>query len=297
MQRRKIIRIVGSIVGACLLLYVALALMARPRPDHPYFANIPEVLVIAHQGGEHLRPDNTLPAFQNAYDLGADVLELDIHSTADGHLVVIHDATVDRTTNGSGRVNDLTLAQIKTLDAAYQWPHNRENPTDFPYRDQGITVPTLEEIFQTFPRARINIEIKQHQPPITGPLCDLIQQYNKEEEVLVVSFNDETIKAFRESCPGVATGAASNETRLFFGLNTAFLGATYQPSMEAFQVPEYFGSIHVLTGRFVRGAHRQNIQVHVWTIDDPAEMRRFIDLGVNGIITNRPDLLLELLGR
>jgi len=296
-MRRNILQVIAGFVGAFLTIYLILALIAQPRPDHPYFANIPDVLVIAHQGGEHLRPDNTMAAFQYAYDLGVDVLELDIHSTSDGQLVVIHDKTVDRTSDGSGAVNELTLAEIQQLDAAYRWPHNVENPSEFPYRGQGITIPTLEEIFAAFPGMRVNIEIKQVEPPILNPLCDLIKQYHKEEEVLVVSFDDSTTVAFREACPGIATGATASETRLFFGLNTAFLGATYQPRMEAFQVPEYSGGLHVVTERFVRGAQRQNVDVHVWTVDDEADMRRLIEWGVDGIITNRPDLLLELLGR
>ena len=296
-MRRKILQIIAGFVGTFLVIYLILALIAQPRPEHRFFANAPDVLVIAHQGGEHLRPDNTMAAFQYAYDLGVDVLELDIHSTSDGQLVVIHDNTVDRTTDGSGLVNELTLAEIQQLDAAYRWPHNVENPSEFPYRDQGITIPTLDEVFAAFPGMRVNIEIKQTEPPIVEPLCQLIQAHDKKSEVLVVSSNDETIAAFRSACPTVATGAAANEVRLFFGLNTAFLGAVYQPRMDSFQIPEYSGSIHVLTERFVRTAHQQNIQVDVWTVDEVADMERLIALGVDGIITNRPDLLLELLGR
>lgn len=296
-MRSKIVRILAGFVGTFLVVYLVLALIAQPRPEHEYFAAAPQVMVIAHQGGEQLRPDNTLAAFQYATELGVDVLELDIHSTADGHLVVIHDDTVDRTTDGSGPVTSFTLAEIQALDAAYRWPHNRENPTDFPYRGQGITIPTLAEVFAAFPGMRINIEIKQDDPPIAEPLCELIQEYDKESEVLVVSSQDEAIKAFREACPTVATGASESEVRLFFGLNMVFLGAVYQPRMDSFQIPEYSGNIHVLTQRFVDTAHRQNVRLDVWTIDEVADMERLIDLGVDGIITNRPDLLLELLGR
>ncbi|MBK9051699.1 MAG: glycerophosphodiester phosphodiesterase [Chloroflexi bacterium] len=297
-MRRKILQIIAGFVGTFLVIYLILALIAQPRPEHRFFANAPDVLVIAHQGGEHLRPDNTMAAFQYAYDLGVDVLELDIHSTSDGQLVVIHDNTVDRTTDGSGLVNELTLAEIQQLDAAYRWPHNVENPSEFPYRDQGITIPTLDEVFAAFPGMRVNIEIKQTEPPIVEPLCQLIQTHDKEDEVLVVSFDDEQLRPFvRSLSRRWPQGATANEMRLFFGLNTVFLGATYQPRMEAFQVPEYSGGIHVLTERFVRTAHQQNIQVHVWTVDELADMARLIEWGVDGIITNRPDLLLELLGR
>lgn len=296
-MRKKVLQVVAGFIGTFLFIYLVLALLAQPRPDHPFLADTPDVLVMAHQGGEHIRPDNTMAAFEYAYELGVDVLEMDIHSTADGHLVVIHDDTVDRTTDGTGAVNSFTLAEIQQLDAAYRWPHHVENPTEFPYRGQGITIPTLAEVFAAFPGMLINVEIKQVEPPILEPLCDLIKEYGKEDEVLVVSFDDNTTVAFREACPGIATGATAGETRLFFGLNTAFLGAIYRPRMEAFQVPEYSGGIHVVTERFVAGAHRQNVDVHVWTVDDRDDMARFIEMGVDGIITNEPDVLLELLGR
>lgn len=285
-----------GIVGVLLVVYGVLAWRSRPVPDHPFFGNRDQVLVIAHQGGEKLRPDNTLVAFSYAVELGVDVLEMDMHSTQDGVLVVMHDESVDRTTDGSGLIKEMTLAELKTLDAAYNWPHHDpEGPR--PYRGQGITVPTVEELFQAFPQMRMNIEIKQTDPPIVQPFCDLLRQYNMTDQVLVASFDPETMVNFRQTCPEVATSGTEPEIRSFFIPNTIFLGAVYQSPAEAFQVPEYSGDLHVLTGRFIRGAHRHNVDVHAWTIDEPEDMARLIDLGIDGIITNRPDLLLALLGR
>jgi glycerophosphoryl diester phosphodiesterase len=273
---------------------VVLALLARPAPDYPFFAQ-EGVMVIAHQGGEELRPSNTMVAFEHAVALGVDVLEMDIHASQDGVLVVMHDDTVDRTTDGNGRLQDLTLAQIKQLDAGYYWTD--DDGQSYPYRGQGITVPTLEELFIAFPDMRMNIEIKQKSPSIVQPLCDLLRQYNMPDKVLIPSFHPETMTEFRDKCPGVATSMTEPEIRRFFALNTVFLGSLFGPPGEAFQVPEYSGDLHVVTPRFVRGAHGQNVAVHVWTVDDPADMQRLIDAGVDGIITDRPDLLLELLGR
>jgi glycerophosphoryl diester phosphodiesterase len=210
--------------------------------------------------------------------------------------VVIHDDTLDRTTNGTGNVNDLTLAELKELDAGYDWSPERKGES-FPYRDKGITIPTLEEVFKAFPDYRINIEIKQDTPSITQPLCDLIKKYNKQEQVLIVSFYDAAMNDFRQKCPEIVTAGAPGEIRTFYIFHRLFLGSLYRSSADAFQVPEYNDKTHIVTRRFVEDAHRKNIAVHVWTVDETEDMQSMIDLGVDGIITDRPDKLLELLGR
>ncbi|MCA9875281.1 MAG: glycerophosphodiester phosphodiesterase [Anaerolineales bacterium] len=292
------LRRIGIIALSFLILLagiiLVLALVTPRAADYPFFDQAGP-LVIAHQGGEQLRPSNTMPAFENAVALGVDVLEMDTHSTQDGVLVVMHDDTVDRTTDGNGRIQDLTLAQIKQLDAGYYWTDD-EGQT-YPYRGQGITVPTLEEVFAAFPDMPMNIEIKQSDPSIVQTFCDLLDQYDMQDQVLIPSFHPDTMVEFREKCPGVASSMTEPEIRRFFVLNTLHLGRLFGPPGEAFQVPEYSGSLHVVTDRFVTGAHERNIDVHVWTVNDPADMQRLIDLGVDGIITDRPDLLLEVLGR
>jgi glycerophosphoryl diester phosphodiesterase len=160
-----------------------------------------------------------------------------------------------------------------------------------------VGVPELREVFETFPDVRLNIEIKQAEPSIVQPLCNMIREFGRADDVLVASFYADTVREFRDACPEVATSGTESEIRAFFVLNTIGLGKVFQPNAQAFQVPEYSGMLHVVTDHFLAGAHRHNIDVHVWTVDDPADMQRLIDLGVDGIITNRPDLLLELLGR
>ena len=135
-----------------LILLIILILMLWPGAsvaERPFFADNDGFLVIAHQGGNLVRPDNTMMAFEYAVELGVDVLEMDIHSSADGELVVIHDDTVDRTTDGNGRVNDLTLAELKSFDAAYDW--SIDNGATYPYRGQGVTIPALEEVLKRSP--------------------------------------------------------------------------------------------------------------------------------------------------
>jgi glycerophosphoryl diester phosphodiesterase len=284
------------------VVYLVLSAFAPPRPEQAFFENQKDdVLVIAHQGGDGLFPSNTLYAFQHAAELGVDVLELDVHTSKDGELVVIHDDTVDRTTNGTGNVSDLTLAELKKLDAGYDWSPERKGES-FPYRGQDMTIPTLGEVFTAFPDYRINIEIKQAEPSITQPLCDLIRQYNKQEQVLVVTFYDAAMNDFRQTCPEIVTAGAPGEIRTFYIFHRLFLGGVYRASADAFQVPEYqreedTNSLHIVTKRFVEDAKHKNIAVHVWTVDETEDMKRLLDLGVDGIITDRPDRLLELLGR
>lgn len=286
-------------LGSLALLLIVRAMLVSPVPNHPFFAQ-DELLVIAHQGGNLIRPDNTMVAFEHAAELGVDVLEMDVHSSSDGSLVVIHDETVERTTDGNGRVNALTLSELQSLDAAHDW--SIDNGQTFPYRGQGVTIPTLEELFDAFPTMPMNIEIKQIEPPIAAPLCELIRAHDKQDDVLIASFHSEAMLAFRAACPEVATSMVEKEIQPFFILNSLFLSGLFQSPAEAFQVPEYFnlpvlGRTHVTTDRFIQNAQRHNIDVHVWTVNEEAQMRRMIEAGVDGIITDRPDLLLEILGR
>ncbi len=295
-MRSKWFRVILGFVAVLLIAYVVLALLAQPAGDHPFFTHSPSPpLVIAHRGGRGLWPENTLYGFEQAVALGVDVLEMDIHSTADGVLVVMHDDTVDRTTNGVGPVHSLILDELKALDAGHNW--SADDGQTFPYRGQGIAVPTLEEVFTVFPNVTMNIEIKQADPSIAASFCQLIRDYGKTEQVLVASFDEEVIQEFRLACPEVATSASQNEVVVLFVLSKLFLDATYSPAAQAVQVPEYQGSLHVLTPRFVDAAHSRHLQVHAWTINDVVDMERLVALGVDGIITDYPDRLLKLLGR
>ncbi len=296
MNSRKT-RIALGMVGLLLILYITLAWQAQPVPDHPFFSQQDGVMVIAHQGGEWLRPSNTLVAFDHAVDLGVDVLEMDIHQTQEGVIVLMHDATVDRTTDGSGAIKEMSFDEIRALDAGYYWTD--DDGATYPYRGQGIQVPTLEEMFQRYSDMRMNIEIKQETPSMVRPFCQLIHDYKMEDKILVATFHKTTMEEFRDVCPDVITSMVEPEIQLFFGLNTVFLGALFQAPGTAFQVPRtsslpIIGEVDVITERFVRVAHSHNIQVHAWTINETAEMERLITLGVDGIITDRPDLLLEV---
>lgn len=297
---RTLLRIVLAVVVVAVAAVVFLTLLARParscdvcRADRSRDGSQP--LVIAHQGGDGLWPGDTMFAFQRAVDLGVDMLEMDMHATSDGHLVMMHDAAVDRTTDGSGQIKDMTLAELKALDAGYDW--SPDGGQTFPYRGQGITAATLDEVFTAFPGVPMNIEIKQVEPSIAGSFCEAIRQYGMVDKVLVASFRAQALEEFRQACPEVSTSTSEEEVRNFFFRHLAFLGGTYTPQAQAVQVPEYSAGFHVLTPRFVRDAHNRNLAVHAWTINQVDEMERMVELGLDGIITDYPDRLLEVLGR
>jgi glycerophosphoryl diester phosphodiesterase len=250
-------------------------------------------LVMAHRGGAGLWPENTLHAFSRAVEMGVDVLEMDLHSTSDGALVIIHDETVDRTTNGTGPVNRMTLDQLKRLDAASRW--STDGGKSFPLRGQGIVVPTLGELFKAFPRTRFNIDIKQEQPSVIKPFCRMIRESGMTGQVMVASFDAKVLDEFRRECSEVATSASAADVSRFLALKTIEPADKSAPAARALQVPEYMGGRQVLTGELVEAAHRQHLEVHAWTINDEAAMRRIISLGVDGIITDYPDRLIALL--
>jgi len=278
-----------------IALAVVLRVTSRPAAEITYYTELKHPLVIAHQGGDGLWPGETLLAYQNSVDLGVDVLEMDIHITKDGVLVLMHDETVDRTTDGTGEIENMTLEEIKKLDAGYDW--SPDNGATTPFRGQGLKVATLEEVFSAFPDKRMTIEIKKTNISMAEPFCNLIRKHNMQDKVLVASFHDDRLKEFRAECPEVATSSAKNETTIYVLLTKAFLGKFYSPKFYALQVPEESGGITVMTKGFVEAAHASNLAVEPWTINDEETMRKFIEWGVDGIITDRPDILLSVLGR
>ncbi len=254
-------------------------------------------LVIAHQGGKLLAPGNTIEAFGHAVDLGVDVIETDIHITKDGHLVTIHDPTVDATTDGSGYVKDYTLKELQRLDAAY---HFQDLKGTFSYRGKNVYVPTLEEVFQRFPNTKVNIEIKDDNPQdrieeIIQKLLKLVAEYNMEDKVLIASFDQNIINLVETYSQGtVATQGGRQEAKKFVILQKLFLRNLYQSKVDAFQLPLQEGDFDLTQPILINGAHRIGLYVHYWTINDKDTMERLVRNGADGVITDRPDLLLEV---
>ncbi|MGW8267807.1 MAG: glycerophosphodiester phosphodiesterase [Longimicrobiales bacterium] len=259
----------------------------QSRPGHPYLAGSP--LLIAHRGGAGLAPENTLEAFLSAVeDWGADMLELDVRTTRDGAVVVFHDAAVDRTTDGTGLLADKTLEELRDLDAGYRFLDPRGGAT---FRGKGVRIPTFEELLEALPHARLNVEAKD--PVSAFPLVEIIRRHGAEHRVLVAAERERNRRKVR-AYPG-PWGASRIDVAFFLLLAGSPLGFLYSPRYDALQGPERHKGLRLLTPRFLREAHRRNIPVHVWTVDDPVAMRRLLSMGVDGIQTDRPDLLSPLM--
>ena len=275
------------------VLYGAFALTSHPVEPHPYFA-LGDVLVIAHRGGKGLAPENTLVAFTRSAALGVDVLEMDLRQSSDGALIVLHDRRVDRTTNGHGAADSLSLAQLKQLDAGY---HFSPDGQTFPWRGQGVAIPTLDEVFTAFPNMRFLIEIKNDSPALVRDFCHTIQHFELSDRVIAASFHSRPLENLRQACPEVATSASSSAGMSFIFLHWLRLDAAYHPTSQAFQIPVRLGKIDIVDQRFIARARAHNVQVHIWTINDPDAMQHYLDLGVDGLITDYPDRLLRILNR
>lgn len=287
-------RVVAGILGLLILLGAYRWVTAAPRKPQPYLAS-DHPLILAHQGASAYAPSNTIPSFQKAVEMGADVLELDVHLTRDGAIVVAHDDTVDRLTNGAGRIRDFTLADLQKLDAGYRF--TTDGGATYPYRGKGIHIPTLEEVFKTFPQARVNIEIKEGDQPIAQPLADLIHGMGMAKQVLVVSVYSKAIQDFRKVAPDVATAASKSEILSMVIQWKIGLGFLWHAPADAVQIPfETRESSGIDLGRagLVRVAHGRNVKVHYWTVDDPAEMKKLLQLGADGLITDKPDVALQV---
>ena len=260
---------------------------SRSRPGRTYLAGAP--LLVAHRGGSRLAPENTLEAFRDAVERWqADMLEMDVRLTRDGHVVVIHDETVDRTTDGTGPVSSFTLEELQRLDAGHRFVDPRGEAS---FRGRGVNVPLFEDVLLGFPGMRLNVEVKE--PGAAGPLVDVVRRHGAETRVLVAAEHERSRDAAR-GYPG-PWGASRTHVFWFWALHRLPGGGPYTPSADILQVPEVWRGLRVVTPSFVRAAHRRNLPVQVWTVDDPADMRRLLAMGVDGIQTDRPDLLARVL--
>ncbi len=254
-----------------------------------------KVLNIAHRGGAGLSPENTIYAFSRAVNnFGADVLEMDVWSSCDGHLVVFHDKTVARTTDGRGEITRMPLAEIKKLDAAFRF--TSDGGVTYPLRGRGITIPTLREVFEVFSSIRMNIEIKQYEASVVRKLYHLIVEYGLDNSVLVAAKNNPARKKFASiNKAGIATSASVCQGIIFTVLGEIGLSCLYDPGVDAYQLPPTIHGLRVITPKLVKAAHKQNKSIHAWTVNNVNEMKRLIEMGVDGIITDYPDRLSDYL--
>ncbi|MBT8165815.1 MAG: glycerophosphodiester phosphodiesterase [Acidimicrobiia bacterium] len=253
----------------------------------PFFSD-PTPYAVAHRGSRLLWPENTMEAFQGAVDLGYRYLETDLHRSSDGVLMVFHDDTLDRTTNGSGAVSSRTAAELGELDAAYQFaPHE-----GYPRRGTGVGIPTLGDVFDAFPSIRLVLDLKE--PGFEADLAAFLGSRGLEDQVIVGAFSDARLARFRKASEGrVATSSGPAETLALW--TAARFGRTLKTKADALQIPEDFAFVALPDRKLVQAAAASGRQVHVWTVNDPDHMARLLDIGVHALITDRPDLLKQLM--
>lgn len=297
MGKKTKIGLAAAAVGAAA--WAGSKALANPhqRPDKEVL-NYERPIVLAHRGGAKLAPENTLAAFNRSAELGVHGFEIDIRMTSDEEIIVFHDEYIDRTTDGAGKVADMTLEQLKSFDLGY---HFIDEDGYHSYRGKNEKVVLLSELFQKFPQMLINIDIKDAPETYEGSLVPsklwrLIDSLGAHDRVVVTSFYDEQVDRFNLYAQNrIAIGAGENEVKKAYSAFTSQFGHLYQPRADIFQIPTKSSVFRLDSARFIAFLENLNIPVHYWVIDDTETMRLLLAAGAKGIITDRPDLAVTLI--
>jgi glycerophosphoryl diester phosphodiesterase len=246
-------------------------------------------IVIAHRGGSGLAPENTLAAFENAAALGVDGIECDVRLLADGRAAVIHDPTLERTTDGVGPIADLTEGDLARIDAGFRF----HPEAGFPLRGQGYRIPLLRDVLAVSGGLQVLIELKTADEALARVVTDDIESAGAADRVLVGSFHQDALECMRALAPRVRRGA--NRAEILAGL-AGVIGQAPLP-FHSFQVPETFEGARVVSESFIARAHAAGARVIVWTVDREDDMLRLLSWGVDGLITDRPDIAVPVVRR
>ncbi|MEP7118414.1 MAG: glycerophosphodiester phosphodiesterase [Acidobacteriota bacterium] len=247
-------------------------------------------LVFGHRGGAKLGPENTITAFARGLAAGADGVECDVRLSADGVAVVIHDPTLDRTTDRTGPVGALSAVALARVDATCRFqPADPALAVTAP-----VGVPTLQDVLEQFPGARVIIELKDTDDRLAYAVAALVLALGAQERVCVGSFNPTVLATLRAIAPGIVTSASRSEAQRTLARSWIPFPRFGAAAYRAFQVPERSGRLHVVRPAFVRQAHREGAVVQVWTVDAPDDVRRLLDYGVDGLISDRPDVTVPV---
>jgi glycerophosphoryl diester phosphodiesterase len=255
---------------------------------HAFFDS-PRPLVFAHRGGAALAPENTLAAFDSGISLGADGLELDVRLSRDNVVVIHHDRTLDRTTDRSGELAAFTAAELAGADAGYRYPAGE----GWPFRGRGIGIPTLAAVLARYRDRRVIVEMKLNTPEMARAVVEVVRRADAGDRVCLGSFGRRVLREVRALEPGIATSAAREEVR--WALYRSWCGWPVRRVAHCgYQVPERAEATRVVSPRFIRAAHKAGLGVQVWTVDTEDDARRLLDWGVDGLITDRPDIVVPI---
>lgn len=241
-------------------------------------------LLFGHRGAAGVAPENTLPSFRRALADGVDVFELDVHATRDGEIVVLHDPTLERTTDGAGPVSALTMAELERLDAGHRF--SEDGGRTFPFRGQGVRVPRLADLVREFPEIPLNIEIKPPGSAVVDAVVTLVRAARA--RIVLAAEHDDIMHAIRAAAPEIPTSLATGEVAAFIGALQAGGTPVLPDGAVALQIPPCFGDVTLVDAASVAAAHALGAEIHVWTINDPDEARRLLALGCDGIMTDVP---------
>lgn len=250
----------------------------------------PRCVNMAHRGASLRAPANTMPAFAAAIEDGADVIETDVHVTKDGVIVVAHDEVVDAVSDGSGRIDQMTYAELETLDFGYRF--TQDGGETFPFRHRGIRIPTFLELLEAWPETRMNVDLKPKHASVSA-LIQTLYEGHAIERTTLASFHHQILRESRARCPSLRTSASPREVAWFLCGGVSFTPGRLP--YVALQVPDKVQGRSLVTPKFVSRARSRQVEVHVWTVDDAKRMRELVELGVNGIVTNTPDTLRRVL--
>jgi glycerophosphoryl diester phosphodiesterase len=246
--------------------------------------------VFAHRGGCALGPENTIAAFDRGLAAGADGLEMDVRLSADGIVVVCHDETLDRTTDASGLVSARTAAELSRVDAGCRFI---DASGQRPFRGQDVGVPALREVLERYRDVPLIVEMKPDSAAMGHALAAEVVAAGAVDRVCAAGYGTRSLAAAREALPEMASGASRMEVRL--ALYRSWVGwPPMRTPYGGYQIPECAGNLRVVSPRFVRHAHQAGLEVHVWTVDEPADMLRLLGWGVDALISNRPDLAVTI---
>jgi glycerophosphoryl diester phosphodiesterase len=263
-------------------------------PLLPFLQGLKPTLHISHRGGALLAPENTLPAFRMAVErYRTQMLELDVHLTRDGEVVVAHDDTLDRCTDGSGPLAALSFTELQRLDAGFRFTTDGGN--SFPFRGQGVRIPALREVLRAFPGLRINLEMKPRQPGTEDVLYQVLREENALDLVCMGSEHDTVAERLVARMPDACHFYPRDALASYVITLQSGEQPYVDPRYTVIDMPVYFGDMRLISPEFLRTAAAHGKWVNVWTVDDPAEMRLLISEGVGGIMTDRPDLLRQIL--
>lgn len=247
--------------------------------------------VVAHRGDSANYPENTIEAFKSANRLGVDVIETDVHLTKDNQIVIWHDDTLERNTDGKGRIEDHTLEELKKYDAGYTF--TKDGGKTFPFRGKGVRLMTLEEALTELPEQRYNVDLKTDAPVIADYFKETIKRCKAEKRVCVASFHLNNLKRIRKIAPEIQSSLTTGE------VVPKVLFKTFYPNRETkmrlvFQVPRKAGPIKVITPSFIKKWHKKNAVIMVWTINERDEMKELYEMGVDTVMTDHPEILIEV---